>query len=121
MSQNVSNIPVYKQNYAQNYGQNNTANNQSFSAGAISNGSIVENNPILKQAAKAKENDGGGFFANFLIATAGMFGLNEFLNRNLQGDYDKTILKKMEDGIDNIAAKPKAQKGISYVSKKCHS
>lgn len=118
MSQNVSNIPVYKQNYAQNYGQNNTANNQSFSAGAISNGSIVENNPILKQAAKAKENDGGGFFANFLIATAGMFGLNEFLNRNLQGDYDKTILKKMEDGIDNIAAKPKAQKGISYVSKK---
>lgn len=118
MSQNISNIPLYKQNYAQSYGQNNTANNQSFSAGAISNGAIVENNPILKQAAKAKENDGGGFFANFLIAAAGMFGLNEFLNRNLQGDYDKTILKKMENGIDKIATKPKAQKGINYISQK---
>ena len=120
MSQNIlSNIPNYNVNYGQNYGYKaQQTNGQTFSAAPVSSSGIIENNPILKQAAKAKENDGGGFFSNFLITLAGMFGLNEFLNRNLQGEYDKTVLKKMENGIDKIANRPNMQKGINFLSNK---
>lgn len=114
MQQNISNIPVYNQkSYVPSQ-----ANPSFTSDTAASNGAALENNPILKHAGKAKENNGGGFAANAVIASAGLFGVNEFLNRGLQGDYDKSFLKKIETWVDKNSTGPKTQKVLKYMSDK---
>ncbi len=119
MQQNIPNIPIYQnKSYAQL--SQNQQQQPSFTAGnQVSSGSsLIQNNPVLKHAEKAKENNGGGYMANLAITGVGMFGLNEFLNRSLQGNYDKTMLKKMEGWIDKFAAKPKVASAIQKASVK---
>ncbi len=96
MSQNISNT-------ARNIGmyQYTPSTQQSFSAGTpISNGAVVENNPILNAASSAPENP-AKMLAAMGISAAALMGINSAINKPLlEKEYSNTIFSKIEKYID---------------------
>lgn len=106
MQQNISNIPIYKnQDYAQ------TQANPNFSSTpAASNGAAVQNNPLLKQAENAQDGMGqivGGGAAVTVGLLAGTSLLNNVL---LKPDYDKSFLGWIERKGNALGTRPNVKK-----------
>ncbi len=113
MSQNIPNIPIYNRNQ-----YNQQQQNPNFAAGNnISNGAAIENNPLLKTAEKAKDNS-TAIALGGVAATGGLLAASEYLNRGLQGDYNKSFLGIIENKLNNIENTNKyVSKATGYLKK----
>ena len=115
MSQNISNSPVYYKIQYQQQNPNFAASNVAGNTAA--NGAVIENNPLVKTAEKAKDNSMAVAIGG-IGATGGILAISEFLNRGLQGDYNKSLLGKIENKLNNLQTNNQYVKsGVDYLKK----
>lgn len=98
MQPNINNMKTY---------YNNTAAPASANfSGPVSNGAVLDNNPLVKQAEKVDEGNNAILAGGVIGGTAALLGASEFVNRALRKDYSGTFFNKIEKWGDKIGAKP---------------
>lgn len=122
MAQNIPSMPQNQALYIKNqYGQQQPPNFSAAGTQISSGGKVVENNPILSRAEKAK--DGGDNPLILPVGTAAfgaaMIALTNFMNKPLQEKtYENTFYHRVEEAVDRFATKPNAAKFFDYLKDK---
>ena len=108
MQPNINNMKTY---------YNNTAAPASANfSGPVSNGAVLDNNPLVKQAEKVDEGNNAILAGGVIGGTAALLGASEFVNRALRKDYSGTFFNKIEKWGDKIGAKPFISRISSAIS-----
>ena len=110
MQPNINNMQTY---YNNNYPQPAATN---FS-GPVSNGAVLESNPLLKQAEKVDEGNTGILVGGVVGGTAGLMAASEFVNRALRRDYADTFFNRIEQAGNNLGSKQGVSKFSAAISK----
>ena len=108
MQPNINNMKTYYNNTAAPVSAN-------FS-GPVSNGAVLDNNPLVKQAEKVDEGNNAILAGGVIGGTAALLGASEFVNRALRKDYSGTFFNKIEQWGDKIGAKPFISRISSAIS-----
>ena len=98
MQPNINNSQIYYNNTPGQAKANFT--------GPVSNGAVLENNPLLKQAEKVEQGNTGILVGGVVGGTAALMGASEFVNKALRKDYSDTFFSKIENSANNVAKKP---------------
>ena len=98
MQPNINNMNTY-------YNSSVKPASMNFS-GPVSNGSVIENNPLVKQAEKVDEGNNGILVGGVLGGTAGLMLASELANKSLRKDYTDTFFNKIEQAGDKLGKKP---------------
>lgn len=79
-------------------------------SGPVSNGAVMQNNPLLKQAEKVNEGNSNILVGGVIGGTTALLWISDFINKSLRKDYDSTIFGSIERWGNNITTKPPVSK-----------
>ena len=113
MSQNISqNLSGYPYSATGYVNPNQIQPNFSAAGTPISNGAMVDNNPLLNAAASTPDNP-LKFLGAAGASTVALFGINNLINKPLQSKiYDDTFFKKVETTVDKFGNSPRIKSFI---------
>ena len=116
MSQNISqNLSGYPYSAAGYVNPNQIQPNFSAAGTPISNGAMVDNNPLLNAAASTPDNP-LKFLGAAGASTVALFGINNLINKPLQSKiYDDTFFKKVETTVDKFGNSPTIKSFIEFI------